>query len=178
MPFIYNPIVRTFCRFRGALLRSADVPRRDVRPRTPLSALLPSATRREVWHRLQRHGLPLPDLQLSARDARRMVVGVLVATLVLTFALRSSAALLLALPLGCVGYRLSRPRAVEFPLGLGSVGELVIYLTRFRDHSQSRYRWTRSEIALKVRLIVAEQMGLPLDAVQPDHAFVDDLGAD
>jgi hypothetical protein len=45
---------------------------------------------------------------------------------------------------------------------------MVLYLTSFREHRGSGYRWTRNEIATKVRLIVAESLGVPLDAVQPE----------
>jgi hypothetical protein len=77
-------------------------------------------------------------------------------------------ALLLAIPLVLVVHWASRRRAVQFPLGLRSVGEMVIYATCFAEHKGSGYRWTRNEIALKVRMIVAESAGLPLEAIQPE----------
>ena len=43
------------------------------------------------------------------------------------------------------------------------MGELVIYATRFSEHKDSGYQWTRNEIAMKVRMIVAESAGMPLD---------------
>jgi hypothetical protein len=62
----------------------------------------------------------------------------------------------------------TRRRAVHFPLYLRTVGELVIYATQFGEHKDSGYRWTRNEIALKVRMTVAESVGLPLEEVQPE----------
>jgi hypothetical protein len=67
-----------------------------------------------------------------------------------------------------VVYWAGRRRAVHFPLGLRTVGELVIYATPFGEHKDSGYRWTRNEIALKVRMTVAESVGLPLEAIQPE----------
>lgn len=37
---------------------------------------------------------------------------------------------------------------------------------------------TRSETALKVRSIIAEYTGIPVERIHPDHTFVDDLGID
>ena len=92
----------------------------------------------------------------------------LTATLKSALYLQRWYALFVALPVTILVYWTSRRRAVHFPLGLRTVGEFVIYLTRFGDHKESGYRWTRNEITLKVRMIVAESVGLPLEAVQPE----------
>ena len=73
----YNPIVRTFGQYRSVLVDRLGMPRSDIRPGTPLATLLPVPKRRDVWRDLQRHGLRLPDLTLSERDRRRMVLRVL-----------------------------------------------------------------------------------------------------
>ena len=57
------------------------------------------------------------------------------------------------------------------PLGPRTVGELVIALTRFGDYPG--YRFTRAEISLKVRLIVAEWLGVPVSRVQEESKFID-----
>jgi hypothetical protein len=56
------------------------------------------------------------------------------------------------------------------------VGELVIAMTCFREHKDSGYRWARNEIELKVRLILAESLGLDLDEVLPE-CTLRELGA-
>ncbi len=94
----------------------------------------------------------------------------------LAVSLQRWSALLLIVPLAVVVSWASRRRAVHFPPYLRTVGELVIYSTRFADHKDSGYRWTRNEIALKVRLIVAESTGLPLEAIQPETTWAE-LGA-
>lgn len=174
----YSPIVRTFCQFRAALRDNVDVGRHEVRPGTPLDTLLPVSGRREVWERLRLSGLRLPGLELSERDHRRNLLRVLEATASAALHMQSWYAVVVAFPLAlAVVLRLSRRRAVHFPLGLKTVGEIVIYATCFADHKASGYRWTRNEIALKVRIITAECLGLPLDAVQLESRFVD-LGVD
>jgi len=37
---------------------------------------------------------------------------------------------------------------------------------------------TSKEVALKVRRIVSDQLGVPYENVHPEHRFVEDLGAD
>ena len=37
---------------------------------------------------------------------------------------------------------------------------------------------TSKEVALKVRRIVSEQLGVPYEKIHPEHRFVEDLGAD
>jgi hypothetical protein len=177
----YNPIVRTFCQLRAGLLSHLDLARHEIRPGTPLESLLPEPRRREIWRELRRQGLRLPPLVRSERDIRRngLVFGGLMLKAAVAWAvgLQMGWALLAALAPGLVAYWANRRRAVHFPLGLGTVGELVISMTNFGEHKASGYRWTRNEIELKVRLIIAESLGLPLDAVKPECTLAE-LGAD
>ena len=173
----YNPIVRTFGRFRAGLLGCLDVDRHEVRPGTPLEALIPMRERREVWRRLRRQGLRVPPLELATDDLAWNALGVLKATVSIALGLQKWPALLAALPLALLAYFASRRRAVHFPLGLRTVGELVFYLTSFPEHQGSGYRWTHNEVAFKVRLVVAESLGLTLNAVRPESTFAE-LGAD
>jgi transposase InsO family protein len=173
----YNPIVRIFGRFRAGLLDSLGVDRRAVRPDTPLEELIPAHERREVWRRLRRQGLRVPALELTRAERAWNLFGVLKTTASLALGLQRWPALLAALPLGLLAYWASRRRAVHFPLGLRTVGEMVLYLTSFPEHKGSGYRWTHNEIAFKVRLVVAESLGLTLDAVRPESTFAE-LGAE
>jgi hypothetical protein len=80
---------------------------------------------------------------------------------------------LLGLLLGGSMHWLRRPFAVLFPVSFtaNTVGEMVLHLTSVREHQDSGYRWTRNEITLKVRLIIAENLGVPLDDVRPETTF-------
>jgi hypothetical protein len=169
----YSPIVRTFCQIRAAILESSEARRRDVRPDTSLEELLPAECRKTVWSNLKRQGLRPPQLEMPDKIARRNAWFVLRATLSAALSFQRWSALWLALPIWVVTQVASHRHLVAFPLGIRTVGELAVCLTRFRDHQASGYRWTHSEIALKVRLIVAEQLGHSLDRVQLDTHFVD-----
>jgi hypothetical protein len=173
----YNPIVRTFGQFRAALTRTTGIARQEVRPGTPLENLLPVRRRREIWRGLRRAGVRVPALELP--PVAGAIIGWSVPIGAAALALWSGewAALLSAFPFGLRAYWASRPWAVEFPLGMQTAGELAIYLTCFRDHRDSGYRWTHNEITTKVRMIMAECLNLRLDQVRPESSWVE-LGMD
>jgi hypothetical protein len=176
MPEAYSPIVRTFCQLRAGLMSRIEVARHEIRPETPLESLVPESMRREVWQDLQQRGLRMPALEWSERDQRRNLLAALRSAASAAVSLQRWSAMLLVFPLAVIMFWATRRRAVHFPPFVKTVGELVIYSTRFADHKDSGYRWTHNEIALKVRMIVAESLGLPLEAIQPETTWAE-LGA-
>jgi hypothetical protein len=122
---------------------------------------------------LRRAGLRLPGLELSEADSSRIAFHVVRASLSAALALRSWWALTFAVPLALVGYLAFGRRAVEFPLGMKTVGELAVYATNFREHRQSGHRWTKNEVSMKVRMTIAEAVGLSLDAVRAETTFAE-----
>lgn len=169
----YNPIMRTFCQFRASVLSYLDIDRHGIRPGTSLEAILPLPIRRAVWAELRRQGLRVPPLEFSPKDMRRMAWAVLKWTVSAVVHLRSLSGLLVAVPLAFAVIRANRRRAVQLPLGIKNVGELVIYMTHFAAHKDSGYRWTRNEIELKVRLIIAESLGVDVDLIRPECTFAE-----
>jgi hypothetical protein len=101
---------------------------------------------------------------------------VLLGTAAVALGVQAWTGLLAVVPLGLLTFMASRPWAVEFPLGLRTAGELSLYLTRFGEHRESGYRWTSNEVAVKVRMVMAESLGLPLDRVRPECTLAE-LGA-
>jgi hypothetical protein len=174
---IYNPFVRTFARFRAVLVRTLDVPRHAVRPWMDLETLIPVPVRREVWRCLQREGLRVPALEFAPLESRLRAAAMLKTIASFLLWPQQWPVFLAALPLEAIEYWLSLSRAIHFPLGLKTVGDLVLYLTSFREHKGSGYRWTYNEIAFKVRLIVAEALAVPLERVRPESTLVE-LGAE
>jgi len=55
-----------------------------------------------------------------------------------------------------------------------TVRDAVLYFTPFKGNPG--YPWTREEISTKVRLIVSESLGIPLEEVRPESRLVEDLG--
>jgi hypothetical protein len=177
----YNPIVRTFNRLRAVLVRSLGLPRQQVHPSAELASLIPVTHRRQVWRQLRRRGLRVLPLTLAPRVAPRCFLATVTATAALIAALwpwtgpevALSAGLAALLPLGVLAAWAVRPWAVCFPLGLRTVGELVLSVTSVAEHKHSGYRWTRREIGFRVRLLLAYSFGLPLEKVLPEMRLDD-----
>lgn len=178
MTATYNPIVREFGRLRAGIIHAAGVSRRAVRPDSLLADLVPIRSRREVWRGLQAEGIDVPDLRLPRRAASLVMGAVVVATLATALGTWSWWGLLAVFPLGWLMALVSRPWATEFSLGLRTVGELTLFVTRFADHRASGYRWTPNEIRLKVRMVVSKHLAVDFDRVRLDSSFIEDLGAD
>lgn len=177
MPEKYNPIVRTFNLFRSEVARSTIVPRGLIHPFTSLEILLPVKERRAVWKQLQRKLPHLPELELPKGLALAYTLGVIAFVINLALALQRWVLLLFGVTLGRVVYLASRPQAVRFPMGIKTVGELVLYAISFPEHKESGYRWTKNEIGMKVRFLLAEALNQPLDKIRPESTL-SELGAD
>jgi hypothetical protein len=143
----------------------------------PLHELIPLERRRDVWHQLRQDGFAMPGLKLTSWERTVGTFTVLKTAASIAWATHPLAGLLSTFPLSALAYGVSRPRAVHVPLGIHTVGELVMYLTSCRDHRHSGYRWSRGDIAWRVRFLVAEAFGLGLHEVQEHHSFLE-LGAE
>jgi hypothetical protein len=173
----YNPILRTFHGLRAGLTHNGAIARHHVHPEAPLEMLLPVQGRRIVWQQLRQRGLRVPALELSPRASTLNALGVLRMAISFALWLQHWLGLSVAIPVGLVVWWVSRPYAVHFPLGVRTVGEMVIHMTRFGEHKHSGYRWTENEISTKVRLTLAECLNHRLEAVRPESTLAE-LGAD
>jgi hypothetical protein len=174
----YNPIVRTFCRCRRVLMDVTGLPRERFRPDARLNDLIPPSRRQAAWEALDAVGLPTRVYLPPA--ACLVVMGLLCLAL---WWVGSWAGVLAAvaafLPLLIAfSYLVGMFLAQVGPPGMTTLGDLVMWCTHPRDHRASGYHWSRGDIAHKVRLIVADQSGVPLDRIREDTRFVDDLGMD
>jgi hypothetical protein len=172
----YNPIIRSFARLR-AILVSMGLPRSSIRPDAELESLVPLEMRREIWSQIQSEDSRIPGLDISKKTFWVLALFVLVSMIALVVCLRTPNALFVIIPLGFIAREVSRPWAVHFPSGIRTMGELKLFVTRFEEHRDSGYRWTRNEISFKVRMIVADAFGVPLDEARPETTLAE-LGAD
>lgn len=176
MPESYNPIVRMFGRYRAALCASVGLPRHRVTPSTRLDALIPPNRRRSAWAALRATELRVPGLELSLTALAISALLVIMAlSSICLWAGRWWAPALAVVPVWYAAYRASRPWAVHFPLC--TVGELVVYGTRFSDHTASGHRWSHGDVSLKVRMVMAEALNMRMEDVRPDASLAD-LGAE
>jgi hypothetical protein len=93
--------------------------------------------------------------------------------------------MLVAVPLGLIDYMITRRWAVHVdPRGPVTVREAVFYLTSYREQLEARhgsnslrdaihagYRPSRQEIELRVRLILAASLQVPLEEVTLESRF-------
>ena len=173
----YNPIARTFGQLRAVLVERLDLARHEVRPSTLLETIIPESERGEVWRELRRRGIGVPPLELSERERRLEGWFGLVVLISLVSAWWFSFSLVLTIITAVVLGGNSRRRTVEIPWGIRTVGELAVCATDFAAHKESGYRWTYNEIALKVRLTIADSQGLSLEDVRPECSLMK-LGAE
>ena len=172
VPYQRSPILDTFDVISDTLSR-ASVDPRSIEAGSSLDTLLPKKWRRAVWRELQGQGLDTRELGLPWAFTGWLCFITLAATGALAFFLNSWFGLLALYPIGMICYRLSRPWAVCLPVQLRTVGELAVYVTRFRSYKDSGYRWSADEIALKVRMLFAEHVGIPLERVQRENRMAD-----
>jgi acyl carrier protein len=171
----------TFYRLRQALMNLAGAPRSVIRPDTALASILPIEIRRDAWRGLGNAGLKLPDLQrpqqLVTQLSALIVVMTGAATVATAMLLGLHNAALFAILFGAVATyvakKLSAPYATQIPTLCATVKGAVYVALRAPSAQLSR-----AEIATRVRVIIAEQMGLQLDAVTDDKHLVDDLHVD
>jgi hypothetical protein len=173
----YNPIVRTFNQVRAAILAATDTPRCRIRPGATLTSIIPPERRQAVWDELRRRGLGGPGMDQAVVRGCMLVCTVLF-WLALLLGWGWFRALLIApIPLLFALYVVTAPD-MTVPRYAPTVGDLTVFCTRFPDHKASGYRWSRGDIALKVRLIIAYHLGVPLERIQEETSFVEDLGAE
>jgi hypothetical protein len=176
MLLAYNPIVRTFCRVRAVLTDTLGVDRRQVRPATPLATLIPPDRQGEVVSRLREAGLPAPPRERTLMEWPLCELTMAIPILLLVSCLIGSwVAFLITIPtavlFGVAAFTVTRTRVVQVPFLPRTVGELVIYLLHFGDYPG--YRFSRNEVSLKVRFVIAEGRAEPLDTVREDSSFID-----
>ncbi|MGL4462935.1 MAG: hypothetical protein ACRDD1_15570 [Planctomycetia bacterium] len=176
----YNPIVRSYNRYRAALGDILGVSRCDLRPGERLEDLIPAERRQEVWKELGDRGLIAPDLyRIPVRLPLSMQATLVLAAMRAIWNLTGSPWLtVIVAPVVwpfCLTVDLpwaSRPD--EIPPFCRTVGELAVYGVHFKDHPDAR--WSRADISLKVRMQVAETCWLTLDDVRPETRLVDLVG--
>jgi hypothetical protein len=179
MAEFYNPVVRTFNRVRTILMEEFGVPRECVRPWTPIEGLVPPEEYHRLRDRLSWVGFDPPRSgHLPVVNHPLCFAPLLTGPLFLVaIALKSWPLALLTLAQTAFAFwlacKVTTTRTRYFPLVPATVGEMVIFLIRFADHDG--YRFSRSEIALKVRMLVAEFAGVALERITEKTSFTDDL---
>jgi hypothetical protein len=185
MAISYCPTSRTFYRLRSVLMRELALERHAVRPSLALANLVPENRRRQVWQELRQEGLRLPALRVSRSLHWASVAHVLHMAIEVSAWCGNVLGMLVAVPLGLIDYMITRRWAVHVdPCGPVTVREAGFYLTSYREQLEARhgssnlrdairagYRPRRQEIELRVRLLVAASLQVPLEQVTRESRF-------
>ncbi len=183
---------RAFNRLRAALLRQLPLKRRDIAPSVRMAELVPRTDREPLLQRLAAdlHTGPLPELE-RPQWLVRLIAGVSVALgLLAGLAVHKSAPStptfltfcwgLGVAVLSATGASLATARLrAEFPALTETVGDLARWVMAHKTDlgSQVPGRWTREQVAARVREITIEQLGCG-ETYREDASLVKDLGAD
>ena len=160
-------------RFRRELVQLAPVAPDQVRSDTRFDASIPRRMRRRVWRELARRGFALPPLVLSPSVAGFILFSALARSAMLAWLLNNVVFMWAILPFALLSYFLTRPFAVHPQPGCETVREAVFYVTPFRRADYEAGLWPREDLAIKVRSIIADALGLPLVNVREESRLVE-----
>jgi hypothetical protein len=171
---LYNPIIRNFNRIRRILLEEVPLQRRAVRPAATFDELIPREHRRRVWGRLRQEGLTVGPPDISLVPGAIFMASVIVG-LTLWFAIDPGVCvaigLLLAVAMGgLVVWGMVDVRAQRCEITLG---DAALAMTTGDECRAAGYQFTRNEIFLKVRRIIAEVGGLDPAKITPEKTLQD-----
>ena len=181
---------RAFNLLRQALLRHLPLKRRAIAPSVRLAEIVPKPNRAALLENLasELKTEPLPDLVRP-----QWLVNLLIAqSLAAGLAVGLVSPRLLANPTGTVcfwvgafiavlvlvcGWIATARSCVEFPPGTTTVGDLSRWILAHKSDLANRTpgRWTREQVAARVREIVIEHLGCG-NRYREDALFIEDLG--
>jgi acyl carrier protein len=183
--------MKAFHRLRGAMTNSLRVQRKMVRREMKLESLLPWRDRLMQWERLR----DAVEMTVWPRLVRPRAVVYVIATLALaTFgicwwaqlvvhpngprAAFMAASIIVGSGVGYVCNAATRSLKLAIPFEQNTVEKLVRFMALYSgglgDPRVSR--WTRGQIAERVRQITIEQLGINQSQYDEDARFIEDLG--
>lgn len=177
---------RTFFHIRRLMNTHANIERRRIRPDSRLADLLPNP--RHPWRTLRGHDRRLPWLVPTDRAAKLSYCAGVVLTSIWLFAIATlwrwhgaaaaiNAGFAALLVLGIAWLVIFHSFRSRFPDGIETVADLTRTLAPIelpRDSESNRQR-IHERVLAEIRRLTAEQLDLPIERVQPDSRFKEDL---
>jgi hypothetical protein len=161
-------------RFQDSLQETL-APAKDLSERDEIESVLPLEERQAAWRLLQADGFVLPGLQISARVFWLAAFLVVTPIALLVFAFKKSLAVFLIFEFSFLAYKLTRPLAVFPPNWCKTVGQAALCLRDIRTPDGRSVPWTREEIGMKVRMIIAECTAVPIEKLTDKAPLADML---
>jgi hypothetical protein len=138
-----------------------------------LETVLPVEIRQATWRELKAAGFELPELQVSRSVFWIAVALVLTPLGLLVLAVRTWFAVLSIIEFTFLAYKFTRPLAIHPPDWCKTVGQAALCLKYIRGAHGAVVPWTREEITDRVRMIIGEAAGVPIDKVTHDTLLID-----
>jgi hypothetical protein len=138
-----------------------------------LDSVFPIEQRRAIWSRMQQDGFRLPELQLAPHVFLLAATMVIAPLVLLALALHTGFVCLSIFELSFLAYRLTRPYAIYLPGYCRTAGQAALCRKDLRAADGQPLPWTRDEIAMKVRMVIAESVRLPMEKLTEDTRLFD-----
>ncbi len=168
---------RGFYRTRRALIQSVGLNRDQIRLDSKLEELIPTEQRRNAWGFLRQAGLALPVLRLSSVQIVA-ILSAMAMVAAISIALTHAVLPIVFGSLFLTGYAFlfASSFARTIPNSCNTVRNLVIQLPPCPLDPPLNKGLSREEVAQKVRLIISNGLGVPIEKVSNEARFVKDLG--
>ena len=188
------PTAHQFYKLRNTLVDVLHIDKQSIRPRTMLSEIFPADDYRRIWEqlRIKIPNLPAPEIPHDASKLGAWIFMLGIVTIAVmtgymfwllnfTHAVSMGFFMLFAWVLLSISFTLFRSTyfGTHIPAVCTTFGDLVrtsMPTTIPFEHSERLA--AEYSVIEKVRAIIAEQMGLPLDDVTPEKRLVKDLQID
>jgi hypothetical protein len=161
---------RTFRQLQEKLLEILPARPEEITPAARFDTLIPPEDRRHTWHQLHEAGFDLPPLMLSSRVFLAAAFIVLAPVALLAHFFSWSFVFSVA-ELGLLAHKVTRPLAIHPPIGCETMQEAALQLTPFRQEDYKAGLWPREDIAAKVQLIVARELGIQFEAITAETSL-------
>lgn len=184
------PTARAFYEFRQLAIAHGGVARPDVRPSTPVHALL-GMRFRERWNTLRSHDRRLPRLVMTDgmdRAIMWLVCGLFLASILvgsivyLQVGASPGLWMVVAGGGGLIGAALAGVSLLSrhLPAGIETVGNLAhrIALSSLASETPGGRLIAQQRILAEIQRITADVLGVPIQKVTPEADFVRDLEMD
>lgn len=169
------PSLIGFYRVRSVLVRSFDIPRNEVKPKALLEPFL-QGNIREQWGKLER-ALGAQNFPALERTMPFLVTAVFVFPALIAIGLLGGVlpwtwVLVAYVCLTLAADRITAQMGSVIPASYQTVGSLIPLVG-----CASAALWSYDSALARIIEITSEQLGIPIEGIQADSRFVQDLGA-
>jgi acyl carrier protein len=172
------PSMHGFYIVRKILMEQLTIPREKIKPETPLTELINKTNRDLLWKRLLSTLSMGEAIHAPLEKPRWIKIVILISSLivfVLFLSITESAvfAILAAIFNSMILNTATLWFQSEFPKNFQTVKDLIRIVTTLETKV-----WKREQVYNRVKMLVAEQLGLKDEDISPDSHFIKDLGMD